>query len=252
MSLMLMLMKPTSSMSGVTYGPGPGEPHPRADTLAARRRCRAACARGRSSRTTNSARTIPCVFVLPPRSKWPGFQSRRICAVNAVDDRLEVLLLVRLDPLLGEREALVLPPQVDQEGRQRRQRPAEEPVEERAEEGVEAPLELDDEECRRGRSGSAARCRCRAAAARGRDRDSRSVASARPCAWRPPQAAGSILLRGRRDGNLGSRAAGGAEAGHRPAGAPPRRRRSMPHRCAFHAVDRYRLSGAGYAARRYV
>ena len=30
MSLTLMLMKPTSSMSGVTYGPGPGEAHPRA------------------------------------------------------------------------------------------------------------------------------------------------------------------------------------------------------------------------------
>src|SRR5437773_54435 len=28
----------------------------------------------------NSARTMPCVFVLPPRSKPPGFQSLRICS----------------------------------------------------------------------------------------------------------------------------------------------------------------------------
>ena len=39
---------------------------------------------GRSSRTVNSPRTMPCVLVFPPRSKWPGFQSPRICAVKVV------------------------------------------------------------------------------------------------------------------------------------------------------------------------
>ena len=70
-----------------------------------------------------------------------------------VDDRLEALLLVRLDPLLGEPEALVLPLQVDQERRQRRERAAEELVEERPEERIEAALEVDEEERRRARSG---------------------------------------------------------------------------------------------------
>src|SRR5262245_28351366 len=37
---------------------------------------------GRSSRTVNSARTMPCVLVLPPRSKYPGFHSLRIWARN--------------------------------------------------------------------------------------------------------------------------------------------------------------------------
>ena len=55
----------------------------------------------------NSARTMPCVFVLPPRSKWPGFQRPRHLRGERVDDLLEVLLLVRLDALLGESEPVV-------------------------------------------------------------------------------------------------------------------------------------------------
>jgi hypothetical protein len=66
--------------------------------------------------------------------------------IELVDDRLHARLLVRLDPLLGDREPLVLPLQVDQERRQRRQGPAEEPVEERAEEGIEPALDVDEKE----------------------------------------------------------------------------------------------------------
>ena len=43
----------------------------------------------------NSPRTMPCVLVLPPRSKPPGFQSPRICCCEARDDRVDELPLRR-------------------------------------------------------------------------------------------------------------------------------------------------------------
>ena len=68
MSLMLMLMKPTSSMSRVMYGPGPeNRTQARYVRPGSAKIPRRMCS-GRSSRTVSSARTIPWVFVLPPRS----------------------------------------------------------------------------------------------------------------------------------------------------------------------------------------
>src|SRR4051794_4005504 len=77
-SLMLMLMNPTSSISGVTYGPGP-ENRTQARKVCgfAKMPCRN-CG-GRSSWTMNSPRTMPCVLVFPPRSNPPGFHRPRIC-----------------------------------------------------------------------------------------------------------------------------------------------------------------------------
>jgi hypothetical protein len=46
----------------------------------------------------------------------PGLPETRHLRLERVDDRLETLLLVQLDPLLGDREPLVLAPQVDQPG----------------------------------------------------------------------------------------------------------------------------------------
>jgi hypothetical protein len=68
--------------------------------------------------------------------------------VEGADDRPEALLLVRLDPLLGDREALVPAAPVDQPGDDERDRLAEQPVEERPEERVDSPLDVDGEERR--------------------------------------------------------------------------------------------------------
>ena len=74
---------------GRDVGPGPGEAHPGAERSAASRRCRAACARAGPSCTMNSPRTMPCVLVLPPRSKPPGFHRSLICSREARDDRID-------------------------------------------------------------------------------------------------------------------------------------------------------------------
>ncbi len=102
---------------------------------------------GRSSRTTNSARTMPCVFVFPPRSKCPGFQSPRICALNVSMMSSRCFVLVRLRPLLGQLEPLFVPPlQVLHPGHQPGDPVPEEPVEGRADERVDAALHADEDE----------------------------------------------------------------------------------------------------------
>ena len=62
----------------------------------------------------NSARTMPCVLVLPPRSNPPGFHSSRICFSKAVDDGVDVRVFVRNRPFLGDLQAFVGTPHVDQ------------------------------------------------------------------------------------------------------------------------------------------
>ena len=76
----------------------------------------------------------------------PGLPEPSHLRLECVDDRLEALLLVRLDPLLGDREALVLAPQVDQPGEEPRERLPEQPVRRRPEEGIDAPLDVDEED----------------------------------------------------------------------------------------------------------
>ena len=75
-----------------------------------------------------------------------GFPEPSHLCLECVDDRLEALLLVRPDPLLGDREALVGAPQVDQPGEEPRERLPEQPVHRRPEEGIDAPLDVDYED----------------------------------------------------------------------------------------------------------
>ena len=89
----------------------------------------------------NSARTMPCVLVLPPRSKPPGFHRPRICCLEAGDDRVDELLFAGQRLFLRERELLVDALGVDQEGDEARQRIAQHGVERRPEERIEAALE---------------------------------------------------------------------------------------------------------------
>src|SRR5207342_665328 len=62
------------------------------------------------------------------------------------DDLVDMSLLARLEPLLRETEAIVLPPQVDERGRQPRQRLAQDRVERRPKEGVDPTLGMDGDE----------------------------------------------------------------------------------------------------------
>ena len=78
----------------------------------------------------------------------PGLPEPRHLGLERVDDRLEALLLVRLDPLLGDREALVGAPQVDQPGEEPRERLPEQPVRCRPEEGIDTTLDVDEEDAR--------------------------------------------------------------------------------------------------------
>ena len=101
-SLMLMLMKPTSSMSGVTYGPGPGEAHPRAVGArlgedAAPHVLRQVVADGELGAHDAVRLGVAAALEVARLPEAAHLRGER------VDDRLEVLLLVRLDALLGER-----------------------------------------------------------------------------------------------------------------------------------------------------
>ena len=96
-----MLMKPTSSMSGVTYGPGPGEANPRA-----------VGARLREDAAPHVLRQVVADRELGPHDavglrvaaalEVAGLPQAADLRGERVDDVLEVLLLVRLDALLGQ------------------------------------------------------------------------------------------------------------------------------------------------------
>ena len=99
---------------------------------------------------------------------------------EARDDRVEAVLLVERDPLLGEPQALVRPPPVDQELQEGGRRLAQQPVEGGPEERLEAALDMqaDLEPAMHGQQdrGPAAQVRRRAARqpdrpGRGRARD---------------------------------------------------------------------------------
>ena len=128
---------------GRDVGPGPEKRDPGAEGLRLARRCRAADSAGRPSWTMNSPRTMPCVLVFPPRSKPPGFQSRRICCSKlAMIESSHAsssgigLSSARANPSFGRLH-------VDQRRRQRRDRIAQHGVEHRAHERIEAPLDVD-------------------------------------------------------------------------------------------------------------
>ena len=92
---------------------------------------------------------MPWVLVLPPRSNEPGFHRPRSWSGEGVDDVLQVLLLVRLDALLGQTGRVVplVPPlPVDESRGQRRQRAAQDRVERPPEERVDAALEVEEED----------------------------------------------------------------------------------------------------------
>ena len=120
MSLMLMLMKPTSSMSRRDVRARPREADPGAVRASRLGEDPAPHVLGevvadRELGADDSVRLRVAAALEVARAS----RAARICAVERVDDRLEALLLVRLDPLLGDREALVGAPQVDQPGEER-------------------------------------------------------------------------------------------------------------------------------------
>ena len=93
---------------GGDVGARPGEADPGLVACGrVRRRCRARNGSGRPSCTTNSPRTMPCVLVLPPRSKPPGFQSAASGWSKLAMIESQVGLFVRNRPFFGDRQAFV-------------------------------------------------------------------------------------------------------------------------------------------------
>jgi len=92
----------------------------------------------------NSARTMPCVLVLPPRSNPPGFHSSRICLPKL--SMMESPTPLHPDrPFLGDLEAFVGTLAVDQRRSHACNWITQERIEQRAIERIEAALQMHKE-----------------------------------------------------------------------------------------------------------